>query len=123
MVVFWIVSSFQLLLLMKTLPQDQDAMEAELDSYVRNIMATTTTNNNNSYGLDDSSSSSLVSIEDRRTFFDMNAARETVEYVRQGIQELRPPLSCRCNSENEETFGERSLWMNNDMEDTPLIVV
>lgn len=77
-------------------------MEAELEHYVRSAII-------------DDDSASVVSIEDRRRSFDMNAARETVTYVRQGIQELRPPFRCSDgrDEEHRDVIGE----------DTTLVVV
>lgn len=93
---------------MKTLPEDQDAMEAELEHYVRNAI------------IDDDDSTSIVSIEDRRQSFDMIAVRETMTYVRQGIQELRPPFRC---ADGEEKHHEGSIGMRAAGDDAPLIVV
>ena len=84
MLVFWVISGFQLLFLMKTLPQDQDAMEAELASYAKQAIRDAK--------LPDDES--LISIEERMTSFDDVAAKETIQYVREGLQELRPFQAC-----------------------------
>jgi hypothetical protein len=68
---------------MKTLPRDEDAMEAELASYALQTI---------SASRDDEGS--VVTIEERMTSFDDIAAKETLVYVRAGIQELRSPFHC-----------------------------
>lgn len=78
----------QLLLLMKTLPDDQDAMEAELASYAAHAISTA-----RRQGSGDENDS-LISIEERITSFDNRAAQETLSYVRAGIKELRSPFNC-----------------------------
>lgn len=95
MVVSWLVSGLQLLWLMKTLPHDQDAMEAELARYVRNQLDDDVIDNTEE-------DHSIVSLEDRITSFDGTAARETAVFLRQSIAELRPPSLRGCNGEEEE---------------------
>lgn len=90
MVVFWVISGFQLLLLMKTLPKDQNAMEAELEFYVAQAIARSTNDNENA---------SLVSIEERINAFDNTAAKETLVYVRDGINELHVRSPFKCNTD------------------------
>lgn len=86
MLVFWVISGFQLLFLMKSLPEDQDAMEAELAMYAKEAIRDAR--------LPDDESGSLISIEDRIISFDDVAAKETIQYVREGLQELRPFQAC-----------------------------
>ena len=88
LIVFWTISAFQLLLLMKTLPRDQDAMEAELASYAAQAISHAT-----AAARDEEDPP--VTIQERMTSFDGVAAKETLIYVRAGmIQELRSPFCC-----------------------------
>lgn len=113
LIVFWTISAFQLLLLMKTLPRDQDAMEAELALYAAHAISAVTTTalapKNDGHDVDDETS--IVTIEERMTSFDDIAAKETLVYVRAGIQELRSPLfhctataesSCESDDDDDE---------------------
>jgi hypothetical protein len=105
MIVFWVISGLQLLLLMKTLPEDQDKMEAELASYAANAIATARKRPSSC-----DENESLVSIEDRITSFDSTAAKQTLIYVRAGIQELRSPFQCGTEeSDREEDDEEASI--------------
>jgi len=107
MVTFWVISAFQLLLLMKTLPQDQDAMEAELATYaalqIKGAQKDTTL-----ISLDDES---LISIEERMTSFDSIAARETLGFMKAGLKELRSPFNCGTSTVKE---SERSSESSSD---------
>ena len=91
---FWIVSAGQLLLLMKTLPRDQDAMEAELARYAAQAIGNGGANKTNLRVMDGvaQDNESLVSIEERMISFDNIAAQQTLGYMRAGWQELRSPL-------------------------------
>jgi hypothetical protein len=110
MIVFWVISGLQLLLLMKTLPEDQDKMEAELASYAANAIATARKRPSSC-----DENESLVSIEDRITSFDSTAAKQTLSYVRAGIQELRSPFQCgTLESDREEEDEEESLGSRDD---------
>lgn len=141
---FWIVSAIQLAMLTKTLPKDQDKMEAELASYAKAAMEKcneplasprfSATN-----AVDDHDD---VSIEDRMTYFDGTAARQTFLYVNKGMQEFRQSLALTCggipeSSEDEESpqpsphasmllDSNNSPWESNEQkhpgETTPLIV-
>lgn len=117
MIVFWIISAMQLLFLARTLPKDQDNMEAELAQYAQAAM-------NNRKDIEESES--LISIEERMTAFDSVAARETLDYVRQGFQELRAEVVSgsffHCNDpetsdeddekvDQEDIFRRRDLWL------------
>jgi sugar phosphate permease len=114
---FWTIAAIQLLLLAKTLPKDQDLMEAELARYA--AMAATHSKDEEPQEEDDDyddgietalmnhvatpphpSSSvviddgeSLVSIEDYMTSFDGVAARRSIQFMRQGIRELKDEVS------------------------------
>ena len=92
---FWVVSAGQLLLLMKTLPRDQDAMEAELAQYAAQAIG------KNAMDSVHPDNESLVSIEERMISFDNIAAQQTLGYMRAGWQELRSPLLlCRPGSQH-----------------------
>jgi len=119
---FWTISSIQLMLLTKTLPRDQDAMESELASYAQAQMSLVPSDPN----------TSLISIEDRITSFDGRAAIETIDYMRQGLQELHiRPFQCgstdEFSSSDEEAESElrrkRKLWREKTRptESTPLV--
>ena len=84
-IVFWSVAALQLLFLAKTLPEDQDAMEAELAMYARQAMDRVNPQRE--------TSDSVVSIEERMTSFDSIAAQETLLYVTEGIKEFRAGVS------------------------------
>jgi len=81
--------------LARTLPVDQDSMEAELASYAKQALAT---NGQVPSTLDDS----LVSIEDRMTSFDGTAVKQSFMYVREGIKEIKMEMTgssllpCHC---------------------------
>ena len=111
LIMFWIISAIQLVWLAKSLPVDQDTMEAELAVYAqaalqfqqtqqqqqqRNAIATpalAAAEDNDTIAaatVDDS----IVSIEDRIISFDGVAAQQTLAYVRQGIQEMNPFQQC-----------------------------
>lgn len=96
MIAAWAISGVQLLLLMKTLPKDEDAMEAELARYAKEQINLCRRREE-----DDS----LISIEERMTSFDGTAAKETLKYVRQGIREIRPPFDA-CATEEETSSPE-----------------
>jgi translation initiation factor 4G len=159
MIVFWIVSAFQLLLLAKTLPKDQDSMEAELASYAQEAIArqnqpvSIALYSQATYRDDHDDGSAMnesieVSIEDRMTYFDGTAARQTLHYVKEGVEELKQELKGKLailncgevpeSSEDEDSphvspqnslrvSGEDTLvWEKKDQqganERTPLIV-
>jgi hypothetical protein len=105
--VFWTISAFQLLLLMKTLPQDQDAMEAELASYAAQAIsshaAATAAAQREQKRDDDDSQLLVTTIAERMISFDDIAAEETLAYVRAGIQELGGPFLCNINTESSSS--------------------
>jgi hypothetical protein len=117
LVAFWSISAAQLLLLVKTLPRDQDAMEAELAQYAAHamqshvpanepLMSLSTTpplvSSHPMYGRENGNGSlecyedevPLTTIAERMTSFDDIAAKETLMYVQAGIKELSP-FRCR----------------------------
>jgi MFS family permease len=120
-VVFWIISAIQLLFLMKTLPQDQDSMEADLAKYAAE-RATLLSGKQNKDELNNSLSEAsvddpngnldtnsirttesvvplLVSVQERMNSFDNVAAQQTIQYVRAGMQELQfSPFGCHINT-------------------------
>jgi len=113
---FWIVSSIQLVMLAKTLPKDQDNMEAELASYAKAAMEQYTISPNtprfsakNHVEDHDDNESIEVSIEDRMTYFDGTAARQTFLYVKEGMEELRQSLALTCGGIPESSEDEESL--------------
>lgn len=99
---FWTITAIQLLFLAKSLPKDQDLMEAELARYaemaVRNNLENGKSNGQtdalpllslDGRGDDDGSmAASLLSIEERMTSFDGAAARQSLQFMRLGIREL-----------------------------------
>jgi len=115
-VLFWIISASQLLLLAKTLPKDQDAMETELALYAEEALRRTRHSDE---------TVSLMSIEEPFTSFDGGKARETYKYMRQGFKEFREEVQNKffhcgeieSSSEEEENsvdrediFRRRDLW-------------
>lgn len=108
---FWAISAVQLACLAKTLPQDQDNMEAELARYAASALATNTSNRDSCQGtpvvefaleperpescnsLDEMS---IVSIEDRITSFEGTAAREAITFFQKGMKELNFPSGSFC---------------------------
>ena len=113
------MSGLQLLLLVKTLPADQDAMEAELASYAEQAMrAEPQANNRRTESTD---SDTIISIDERRLAFDNVAAQQTLEYMREGFKEIREefnPFHCGTaeTSSDEEDMPQPT-------EGTPLLMV
>mmetsp|Transcript_16916 Transcript_16916/g.19318 ORF Transcript_16916/g.19318 Transcript_16916/m.19318 type:complete len:629 (-) Transcript_16916:1800-3686(-) len=156
--VFWTISGIQLLFLAKTLPNDQDAMEEKLmqyaaasqvgdsnntladeekDDYGSTMMNPVTTNSETTNLL-------FIKTSDRRLYahddvdfipnsprmFDGEAARQSLRFVKLGIQELGDEIShrnqhCRgCETvspsdSNNEMDNNNN--MNNEMMDTSII--
>jgi hypothetical protein len=148
---FWTISALQLLLLAKTLPKDQDLMEAELARYAAmagaaaaaankdeetqdehhhhrhdddnddegietTLMNVTSHSHNPSVLIDDGES--LVSIEDYMTSFDGVAARRSIQFMRQGIRELKDEVSyfghaCGSGGVKEESSDDDDTSSNN----------
>ena len=153
LILFWVISAFQLALLARTLPKDQDSMEAELASYAKAAMERCNVplpSSNFSVPShleehDDGNDSIEVSIEDRMTYFDGTAAKQTLLYVKEGMEEFRQSLAilpCACadipeSSEEDESprpspntsmidTTNSSQWFGREdeypTENTPLIV-
>ena len=99
---FWIASALQLLLLARTLPHDQDAMETELAEYAESRMQ----EKRMPYTVDDEDS--IVSIEDRMTSFDAGAARQSIQFMGEAFREIRTirPLRSSCQLQEEESAEE-----------------
>ena len=142
LILFWTISALQMLLLMKTLPGDQDSMEADLASYATerskslsrkqsnqelNVQQSVSCKSMNGYN-DDSlqmtnQSSNLVApllvaVQERLNSFDNVAAQQTIQYVRAGMQELQfSPFSCHINGGDELPSSPSS----NDDGESPLV--
>ena len=120
LVLFWVISAIQLVMLARTLPNDQDTMEAELASYAQaamekcqplDIMSPNFSVSSHLDDHDDGDASIEVSIEDRITYFDGTAARQTLLYVKEGMQEFRQSLAilpCACGEILESSEEEDS---------------
>ena len=108
MAFFWAVASVQLLFLARSLPHDQDAMEAELAQYAESRMQRAP-----SMGEEDS----IVSIEERMTSFDAGAARESIQFMGEAFREIGDEIrtigtlhnSCQINEEDEEEEEDKSM--------------
>ena len=121
---FWTISAILLLFLVKTLPEDQDAMEEGLVRYAEELArhkAGFIHIKNGSDLLQDqeidevgikeistyNDTESIVSIEDYRTSFDGEAAKRSIDFMRQGFKELTDEMvtlgnGCRpCDSDME----------------------
>eukprot|EP00978_Attheya_sp_CCMP212_P027497 scaffold92094_cov55-Attheya_sp.AAC.5 len=101
LIVFWTIASFQLLFLARSLPKDQDAMEAELALYAETVLiqhrnanqggdrsVTSGDNINDNDDLDTLADESIVSIDERATSFDANAARESLTFMSDALREI-----------------------------------
>jgi sugar phosphate permease len=117
LVLFWIISAIQLLLLARTLPKDQQAMEADLASYAKRALAEHEESN-----LDkDNRSSLIVSVEERRMSFDLQASQQTLAYVTEGMKEIGyagnkfMPCNCLEGSSSEDGMSEEE----NDLLESP----
>jgi MFS family permease len=142
LIVFWVISALQLLFLMKTLPHDQDAMEADLASYASlKSMAltkhmsqdagtpprllTSSFDNGGSSAVMDSPTRRkallplLVSIQERINYFDNVAAQQTLQYVRAGIQEIQfSPFHCHIDSGDNGPLSSPSNEGNEESANT-----
>lgn len=95
LIVFWTITAIQLCFLAKTLPRDQDAMEAELAQYAaseinranggdgRESVCSVYDDDNTVAG-----NESLVSIEERMRSFDADAAKETWSFLGESFREI-----------------------------------
>jgi translation initiation factor 4G len=131
---FWTISAILLLFLVKTLPEDQDAMEEGLVRYAEDL-ARQKAAFDIVHGSDldqdrDASNSkidefsgqerftysdgdSIVSIEDYMTSFDVEAAKQSLDFMRQGLKELTDEMAtfrngCRpCDSGGDMSEQDR----------------
>ena len=128
---FWTITAIQLVALAKTLPEDQDAMEAELQRYaaelrrtqnnleVTRLMKTPNRNPSNSslhvlVAMDDD----LVSIEDNMIAFDGTAARRSIQFMSLGIKELKEEISYyggQCGTAASSSEEEEDDDVRNEM--------
>jgi hypothetical protein len=124
LILFWCISAFQLLFLAKTLPRDQDKMEAELASYAKQAMAR----------LQPDEDDSVVTLEERMTSFDGVAAQESLVFMREGFKELRQEVGGKlipfhCGGKSEDSSSEddeasdasgllqrREMWLHQQMQ-------
>mmetsp|Transcript_23667 Transcript_23667/g.35206 ORF Transcript_23667/g.35206 Transcript_23667/m.35206 type:complete len:1045 (+) Transcript_23667:220-3354(+) len=126
LITFWSITTLLLLILVKTLPDDQDAMEAELASYAKSkVQKANTTNLQFSLSekykeldsaifddserfrmLDDNMTQaggeSIVSIEDRMTSFDAAAAQESWTFIEEALREIAELSNMRSPRGNYE---------------------
>jgi hypothetical protein len=104
---FWTVTAIQLLLLSRTLPKDQDAMELELKRYAASALERAQ--------LQFGDEESIVSIEDRMVSFDGGALRESLKFVGDAIHEIgdeirtRRRLNLYCTSVEEESSPDDGI--------------
>jgi MFS family permease len=120
---FWIISAVQLCFLAQSLPHDQDKMEADLEHYAASALAMVSPEPTALGDQPDVHSAvkfamesgrpqstrsqdevSLVSIEDRWTSFDDKAARESISFLKKGMEELH--LGNFCSSHIRGSLAE-----------------
>ena len=100
-------------MLAKTLPRDQDAMEAELAQYAEARLQEMAV-------IDEEGS--IVSIEERMTSFDAGAARESIQFMGEAFREIgdeirmRRPLHPSCHLQQVDEEGEDVEIDRNDFE-------
>ncbi len=80
---------------MFTLPNDQDAMDAELEQYAKKMVdkVQKDCSSTTSYHSDFDDSESIISIEDRMTSFDDQAALESINFLGDAFREIGEELS------------------------------
>jgi hypothetical protein len=124
LVAFWSISALQLLLLMNTLPRDQDIMEAELALYAAQTFRSFQNASSlgqasmarDDGGLDCAEDELVVTtIAERMTSFDEIAAKETLLYVQAGIQELRSPFRCPTDTMHATSSRDSERDFANDL--------
>ena len=92
------MSALQLIWLARTLPKDQEAMERGLALYASQALADAKNQRPPPSTPATEAPEDVVVIEDRMTSFDGQAARQTLEYVSEGIRELGHELRLlRCS--------------------------
>lgn len=111
LIIFWAITGISLFILAKTLPIDQDAMDAELARYAASKFDNVVNNDETSAAFNESASSfisktlddiqldesvgeeSVVSITDRMTSFDAAAAQESISFIGDALREIGEELS------------------------------
>ncbi|KAL7532930.1 hypothetical protein ACHAWF_004288 [Thalassiosira exigua] len=100
-ITFWTMSAIQLALLAKTLPADQDRMEAELATYASSSLdigqygsIADTGRSDKSYSEDVDGDLSLFNIENQASSFDAIAARQSLVFLGDSLREIGDDLSC-----------------------------
>ena len=80
---------------MFTLPSDEDAMDAELEQYAKKMVdkAQNDCSSTTSYHSDFDDADSIISIEDRMTSFDDQAAKESINFLGDAFREIGEELS------------------------------
>ena len=101
---FWTVTAIQLCFLSRTLPNDEDAMNAQLPQYAKTAMLKHDAPSILSEDDD------MISIEDRMISFDGSAARESFRFVGVAIREISEEIHLSCIS--PEPFGLNSNTAN-----------
>jgi len=92
--IFWVVTAILLLFLARTLPNDQDKMESELENYANTVTGldraspNTPTPEKYSCEVSIADDDDLVSIEDPISSFNANAALETYAFLQGGLSEI-----------------------------------
>ena len=114
---FWTLSSIQLLWLVQTLPKDQARMEDELATYAQEQMSRHKTVMIRTASSSTEDANLSLTIEDRMTYFDSTAAVETLEYVRDGLEEW---VAYQCGGGSERRNG--AIIMSGDEDETSSIV-
>lgn len=108
--VFWTISAIQLIFLAKTLPKDEDKMNAELAEYAANAVAVDHRHGSSNSNFDDLETP--VSIEDRISSWDAAAARESMQFFSSGLKEIREeiqhitPLPMHCGNQKRIRCGD-----------------
>jgi len=131
LIIFWTITGVSLFVLAKTLPIDQDAMDADLARYAASKFKVTTNDAQNSFNDSVSSSvsktlddiqldesvgeESVVSITDRMTSFDAAAAQESLSFIGDALREIGEELSLMKQSQRSSyTFVDgHSVWNEN----------
>ncbi len=127
---FWSVTTLLLLILAKTLPDDQDKMEKELAKYVESKLNSAKTQYSLSMKYKDADSAifddverfkildddltqygneSIVSIEDRMSSFDAAAARESWIFIEDALREIAILSKLQPDDEDFE-LPEGEVW-------------
>lgn len=110
LIIFNTLSSVLLIILMFTLPNDQDAMDAELEQYAKKMVdkAQNDYSSTTSYQSDYDDSESIISIEERMTSFDDQAALESIQFLGDAFREIGEELS-HFGNPNQGNKSRRSI--------------